>query len=189
MKLKNSALQELYDTLVSAGVSMSPYADSPVYEAFRECDEKLSGLLVFEHIESLEKDLDDAKNQLKYFTDSRDAWRGRAKHAEKAMDNIRAELEAKVERMDEITKERDSYHDLYIELDEELMELNAKADCLREEVKWYRKHYKEKCEKIWELKAELNSIYGKDPDYESCFTAMIDGFETVELPYLRIVFR
>ena len=54
MKLKNSALQELYDTLVSGGVSMSHYADSPVYEAFKECDEKISESATFAHIKKLE---------------------------------------------------------------------------------------------------------------------------------------
>jgi len=58
MKLKNNALQELYDTLVSAGVSMFSYTDSPVYKAFKECDEKLSESVTFEEIKKLENDID-----------------------------------------------------------------------------------------------------------------------------------
>lgn len=58
MKLKNNALQELYDALVSAGVSMFSYADSPVYKAFEECDEKLSESITFERIKKLENDID-----------------------------------------------------------------------------------------------------------------------------------
>jgi len=54
MKLKNSALQELYDALVSAGVSMFSYADSPVYKAFEECDEKLSDSVTFATIKDLQ---------------------------------------------------------------------------------------------------------------------------------------
>ena len=203
MKLKNDTLQKLYDTLVSAGVRMSPYADSPVYEAFRECDEKLSGLLVFEHIKSLKKDLDDAKNQLKYFTDSRDAWRGRAKHAEAEVEALKKDnkdLEKRLmettETLEKVNSDRNFYHGLYTDLrkdydklSEENRKLNIRTNCIREEVEWYRKHYKEKCENIWELKARLNSIYGisgnlKRPDYEDCFNAMIDGFETMTCPYL-----
>ena len=41
MKLKNNALQELYNTLVSGNPTISPYAESPFDKAFRECDEKI----------------------------------------------------------------------------------------------------------------------------------------------------
>ena len=79
---------------------------------------------------------------------------------QEALDNIRAELEAKVKRMDEITNDRDTYNSLYdelkkdyVKLSEENKRLNARTDCLREEVKWYRKHYKEQSDKIRELQA------------------------------------
>ena len=170
MKLNNSALQELYDTLVRNTITISPYKESPIDKAFRECDEKLSGLLVFEHIENLEKDLDDAKNQLKYFTDSRDAWRGRAKHAENELEELKATLEEANTDRTELQNDRNFYHDLYAEL--------------RKDYDKLFNNYKKKCEDIWELKARLNSIYGKDPYYESCFNAMIDGFETMTCPYL-----
>lgn len=58
MKLKNNALQELYDELVDCAISISPYVESPVEKAFRECDEKLSGSATFEHIKKLENDID-----------------------------------------------------------------------------------------------------------------------------------
>ncbi len=110
---------------------------------------------------------------------------------EKVLDNIRAELEAKVKRMDEITKERDYYRDHYTELKnntqyiekfvdgvtdrvkadyekklEQLKKehegLQARTECLREEVKWYRKHYKEQYNKTQELKSRLNSMCGDE---------------------------
>lgn len=97
---------------------------------------------------------------------------------QEALDNIRAELAAKVKRMDEITKERDSYHDLYTELKkdydrlvEENKWLKARTNCLSEEVKWYRKHYKEQSDKIRDLKSRLNSIYGTElPDVKEEYT-------------------
>lgn len=48
------------------------------------------------------------------------------------------------------------------ELNEENKSLKARTDCLREEVKWYRKHYKEQSDKILELKSRLNSICGDE---------------------------
>ena len=58
MKLKNNALQELYDTIVNCTITISPYVDSPVDKAFRECDEKLSGSATFAHIKKLQNDND-----------------------------------------------------------------------------------------------------------------------------------
>lgn len=197
MHIKNEALKKLYDKLTSGTFVFSPSGDDPIDEAFKECDEELSDSVTFAQIKTLqdsnevwersnsilldanqelaskkrqlEKDLDDAKKQLNYFTQSRDNWRSRAKHAEEVGDNMRAELEAKVKRMDEITKERDSYRDHYTEIRkayderyEENKKLKARADCLHEEVLWYRKHYREQWDKIRELKYRLNSMCGDD---------------------------
>lgn len=41
MKLKNEALQKLYETIVNGSFSFSPYAECPIDKAFAECDEKL----------------------------------------------------------------------------------------------------------------------------------------------------
>lgn len=256
MKLKNNALQELYDTLVSSIGTVSPYVDSPVDKAFRECDEKLSESITFEHIKKLEndndilkraneilisdnmesiskekklkkeidglhkhmdilsanerealsaskkleKDLDDAKKNVEYFRHSRDDWRSRAKHAEeevsgankqiKALKELNSEitsknidlasrnvelarknelLEAKVlettETLEKVNSDRNSYHGLYTELRkdydklfEDNRKLKARTDCLRYEVEWYRKHYKEKSDKIGELKKQLGEL-------------------------------
>ena len=119
MKLKNSELQELYDTIVASTITISPYADSPLDKAFRECDEKLSYLqdrndileksneallganmkLASDH-RKLEKDLDDAKNHLNYFTHSRDDWRSRAKHAEETLNKANADREEQQKNLD-----------------------------------------------------------------------------------------
>lgn len=186
MKLKNNALQELYDTLVNCTITISAYVDSPVDKAFRECDEKLSESITFEHIKKLEndnedlrsanmrglskerkleKDLADAKNQLKYFTQSRDDWRARAKYSEDEVKELKATLEKANADRTELQKDRDSYHGLYTELRkdydklfEDNKRLKARTDCHRNEVMWYRKHYKEQSDKIEELKKQLEEL-------------------------------
>ena len=60
MRLNNDALQELYDTLSYGPVLSSPYAESPIDRAFKECDEKLSESVTFAKI----KDLEDRCNNL-----------------------------------------------------------------------------------------------------------------------------
>lgn len=65
----------------------------------------------------------------------------------------------------ELQKDRDSYHGLYTELRkdydklfEDNRKLKTRTDCLRVEVEYYRKHYKEQSDKIKELKSRLNGI-------------------------------
>ena len=64
MKLKNNALQELYDAVANCTISISAYMDCSVDKAFRECDEKLSGSVIFEYIKNLEKEKEDLQQQL-----------------------------------------------------------------------------------------------------------------------------
>ena len=53
MKLKNSALQELYDVIVNGTLTFSPYEECPIDKAFKECDEKLSESITFATIKNL----------------------------------------------------------------------------------------------------------------------------------------
>lgn len=54
MKLKNSALQELYDTILGGGtVTFTADEESPIDKAFEECDDKLSESITFAHIKDL----------------------------------------------------------------------------------------------------------------------------------------
>ena len=55
MELKNNALRELYDTMMNLPLSMSPYVESPIDKAFKECDEKLSESDIFEEIKTLRR--------------------------------------------------------------------------------------------------------------------------------------
>lgn len=144
------------------------------------CDifEKSNGTLLGANLDlatkkrQLEKDLD-------YFKHSRDNWRARAKHAEEEVEGLKKKLDFQqntidglrknrvklAEMRDELQKDRDSYRDLYTELSKEFDKLsaenkksNVRADCLHEETKYYRKHYKEQSAKIEELKSRLNSM-------------------------------
>lgn len=54
MKLKNSALQDLYDTLVNGTFVCSVYARSPIDKAFEECDDKLSDSVTFATVKDLQ---------------------------------------------------------------------------------------------------------------------------------------
>lgn len=190
MNLKNEALQKLYDTLVNSTISMSPYADSPIDKAFAECDDQLSESVTFEHIktlqnrndvleksnatllganlglastkEHLEKDLDDAKKQLKYFTLSRDDWRSRAKYAEKEVEELKKELHYEKDALVTANADRTNLQEACDKLSGENKKLKARTDCLRYEVEWYRKHYKEQSDKIKELKSTVNSMCGDE---------------------------
>ena len=209
MKLKNEALQRLYDKLgfddtLVFGISRQSQID----KAFIECDEELSDRITFAQLKDLQDrcdifeksngtllganlDLATKKSQLEkqldYFTQSRDDWRSRAKHAEGDVENLKKKLDflqndidrlrkdrdhkdeviAKLAGMrDELQKERDSYRDLYTELSKEFdklyaenKKLNDRADCFHKEVKWYRNHYREQYDKIRTLEFRLNSMY------------------------------
>lgn len=142
MKLKNSALQELYDTIFSGGtVTFTVDEESPIDKAFKECDKKLSESITFATIKDLqdrndileqsnkhlleanmesisktrklEKELDFAKNGLEYARHSRDTWRSRAKHAEGEAEDLKKLIDIKNEEISELTK---NYQDLSIKL-------------------------------------------------------------------------
>ena len=117
MKLKNNALQELYETIVNGTFTFSPYAECPMDKAFRKCDEKLSESVTFEEIKKLENNIDileksngtllsansdlaSIKKKLekeieelrKHFDDldaRRDKWRARAEYAEHELERLR----------------------------------------------------------------------------------------------------
>ena len=72
MILKNNALQELYDTLTYGPITISPYVDSPIDRAFKECDEKLSESIAFAHIKDLENRCDNLERSNKALRDDND---------------------------------------------------------------------------------------------------------------------
>lgn len=203
MKLKNEALQKLYDKLgfddtLVFGISRQSQID----KAFIECDEELSDSITFAQIKDLqdrcdifeksngtllganldlatkkrqlEKDLANAKKQMGYFTTSRDNWKSRAKHAEEEVEDLKKKL----------VELQQDYHELY----EKNGESNARLDCLRGEVKWYRNRYRDQYDKIRELKFRLNSMYdvkygeyvrSRDTGYKNGQTDLWDMLQNV----------
>lgn len=190
MKLKNEALQKLYDKLTS-----DMFGDPLIDEIFKKCDEELSESITFAQIKDLQDrcdifekshgtllgaNLDLAtkkarlEKDLEYFRHSRDNWRARAKHAEEEVEDLKKKL----------VELQQDYHELY----EKNGESNARTDCLRYEVEWYRKHYKEQSDKIRELKSRLNSMYdvkygeyvrSRDTGYKNGQTDLWDMLQNV----------
>lgn len=72
MRLKNDALQELYNTLAYGPVLSSPYAESPIDRAFKECDEKLSESATFKVIKDLENRCENLERSNKALRDDND---------------------------------------------------------------------------------------------------------------------
>ena len=284
MKLKNNALQELYDTLMSGIPTISPYAESPIDKDFRECDEELqkdidiwkcgndillsantdlanikkklekeNGFLkediskLKEHISGIHKTLndviserDDAKVRLHFLTHSRDDWKRRVEHAEDAVEdlkkentrleqrlmelketlekantdrtelqndrdfyhglytehrrdydklfeenkqikkelhtaeearnNLRAELEAKVKRMDEITKDRDFFFKMYHALKNDYKKLEAKYRDMKSYSNCYAEGYsdgkEEGEENLWDMLQNVRDVKPEEFDPE-----------------------
>ena len=188
MKLKNSALQELYDAIFGGGtVTFTVGEDSPIDKAFKECDEKLSESITFAHIKDLEDRNDILEGSNKALLEANLELASKKRQLEKVRDNIRVELETKVKRMDEITKERDSYRDLYTELSKEFDKLSEENGRLNTRINRLRgtlmsyikyiKHHKEQFDKIQELKARLNSMYGDEYLNKLLDSTRNDGYE------------
>ena len=234
MKLKNSALQELYDTIFGGGtVTFTVDEESPIDKAFEECDEKLSESITFATIKDLQdrndileesnksllagnlnlsteknilknrisrleellldanatlekvnadrnelqeafdklsgenneitKKRDDAKKNVEYFRNCRDNWRARAKHAEKEVEDLASQYQKLTEALDKLSEEN--------------KRLNARIDCLRAEVEWYRNHYREQYDKIRELSRGQTDLW--DMLRNETWTCTLEG--TVEI--------
>lgn len=183
MKLKNSALQELYDTLVNGTFVCSVYARSPIDKAFRECDEKLSDSVTFATI----KDLQDRNDILEESNKSllsgnlnlsteKHILKNQISRLEKEIEELKKQNENIASQYQKLTIEnkrlqdanttleksnadRTELQEAFDKLSGEKKRLNTRIDCLRLEVNWYRKHYRENLNKV------LNTA--RDDGYES----------------------
>lgn len=72
MRLKNDALQELYDTIIWSTITVSCFEESPIDRAFKECDEKLSESATFAHIKKLEDRCENLERSNKALRDDND---------------------------------------------------------------------------------------------------------------------
>lgn len=95
MILKNDALQELYNTLTYGPVLSSPYAESPIYRAFKECDEKLSESATFKVIKDIQNRCDNLERSNKAFRDDNDKLSDKAIELAKKNEQLEKDLDAK----------------------------------------------------------------------------------------------
>lgn len=160
MKLKNSALQELYDTIVNGTLTFTVGEESPIDKVFRDCDEKLSESITFATI----KDLQDRNDILEGSNKSLLAGNLNLSTEKHILKNRISRLEELLldanTTLEKANADRTELQEAVDKLSGENRSLNARTNCLRLEVEWYRKHYKEKSDKIGELKSRLNSMCG-----------------------------
>lgn len=93
MKLKNSALQELYYTIFGVAVTFTVDKKSPIDKAFRECDEKLSGSATFAHIKTLQERNDILEESDKALLEANMKLAGEHRKLEKEIERLHKEIE------------------------------------------------------------------------------------------------
>ena len=85
MKLKNDALQELYDTVVANTITISQFDT-----AFRECDEKLSESITFAYIKDLQDRNDILEKSEKVLLEANLKLASEKKELEKEVEDLKS---------------------------------------------------------------------------------------------------
>lgn len=179
MILKNDALQELYDTLSYGPILSSPYTESPIDRAFKECDEKLSGSASFKVIKDIQNRCDNLERSNKAFRDDNDKLSDKAIELAKKNEQLEKDLDAKSkenstlvssnadlsDRLAKLQRNFDHIDHLWTGQIQENMELRSKITNMQREKKNYETIAKERedllKEKEW-VEKQLNhykSIY------------------------------
>jgi len=133
MKLKNEALQELYETIVNGTFTFSPYAECPMDKAFRKCDdcignlqnsndilEKSNGTLLGANLDLCSKN-HDLKNRIKQLENDHESDVKVIGKLHSQMVNLEDEKTEQEKRADILKSQRDM---LKKELDEAKKQLN-----------------------------------------------------------------
>ena len=208
MKLKNEALQKLYDKLASDTLVFGISEKSPVDKAFKECDDELSDSITFAQIKDLqdrcdifeksngtllganldlatkkrqlEKDLADAKKQMGYFTTSRDNWRSRAKHAE---DEVMRTTET-LEKVNADRNELQRHIDILSASEREALSANKKLEKDLHDAKTQLtelgKAYDELSADNKKLKARLDCLRGEAKFYRNHYKEQCDKIQELK---------
>lgn len=179
MRLNIDALQELYNTLTYGPVLSSPYAESPIDRAFKECDEKLSGSATFAHIKDLENRCENLERSNKALRDDNDKLGDKIIELKKKNEDLKKDLDAKTkenstlvsanadlsDRNAKLQRNFDRINHLWTGQIQENMELRSKITNMQREKKNYETIAKERedlvKEKEW-VEKQLNyykSIY------------------------------
>ena len=187
MKLKNEALQKLYDKLASDTFAFNVVEQSIIDAIFKECDEELSDSITFAQIKDLqdrcdifeksngtllganldlatkkrqlEKDLDDAKKNVEYFRHSRDDWKSRAKHAEGEVEGLKKKLDFQQNDIIRLRKDRDRKDEAITKLAEIRDELQKERDSQRDLYAELGKAYDELSADNKKLKARADGLH------------------------------
>lgn len=93
MNLKNEALQELYDTLTYGPILSSPYTESPIDRAFKECDEKLSESATFKVIKDIQNRCDNLERSNKALRDDNDKLSDKAIELAKKNEQLEKDID------------------------------------------------------------------------------------------------
>ena len=182
MKLKNEALQKLYDKLAFDTLAFGISEQSQIDKAFIECDLELSDSVTFAQIKDLQDRCDifeksngtllsanlDLATKKRQLEKDLEYWKSRAKHAEEEVEDLKKKLEAIAklaemcdelqQKADDLKNELQAIRKDHGRLHEENRKSNTRIDCLRLEVEWYRKHYKEQYDKIRELEMQIEKL-------------------------------
>lgn len=163
MKLKNEALEKLYGTIVNSTITISPFSESPIDEAFKECDreltnlqnrndilEKSNGTLLGANLDLCTKnrDLKDRNNQLqkeiKQLKLDLDALLNRAHCAEDEAEDLKNKCSVREERIKELI--------------DRLEKVSSDRDELQKDRDIWVRNNGEKQAEIAELKKQLDEV-------------------------------
>jgi hypothetical protein len=153
MILKNDALQELYDTLSYGPVLSSPYTESPIDRAFKECDEKLSESVTFKLIKDIQNRCDNLERSNKALRDDNDKLGDKIIELKKDLDAKTKENSTLIsanadlsDRNAKLQRNFDRINHLWTGQIQENMELRSKIADLKLERKDYETVAKERAD-------------------------------------------
>lgn len=188
MILNIDALQELYNTLTYGPVLSSPYTESPIDRAFKECDEKLSGSAAFAHIKDLENRCENLERSNKALRDDNDKVADKAIELAKKNEQLEKDIDickhsnemllaSSMESISEKRKLENEIEDLKKDLDAKTKEnstlVSANADLSDRNAKLQRNF--DRINHLWtgqiqenmELRSKIADLQLEKKDYET----------------------
>ena len=162
MKLKNDALQELYDTVVANTITILPFAASPIDTAFRECDEKLSESITFAKLKDLQDRNDILERYEKALLEANMKLASKNQKLEKEIEGLGKENKLLTESRDEWSKRSIENRKQIIKLEKDLDDAQKLVSYYRQSRNDWRSRAKHAEKEVEDLKSRLNSIYGNE---------------------------
>jgi predicted nucleic acid-binding Zn-ribbon protein len=190
MKLKNEALQKLYDTIVNCTIAISPHADSSMDKAVKECDEKLSESVTFDQLKNLQdrNDILEKSNgtlldaNLDLCTKNRDL-KDRISILEKELDEAKSSVNY-------FKASRDDWRSRAKHEEEEKIEQVKRADNLAEQVKkdkqWLEHSRLEWAKRAVKRGKEINEANEKNKDLTTQFDELKSQYQKLSIENKRL---